>query len=93
VPRHMGRRSADPAPELVCLWSCVYKGKGERGKVIPIIGHEGSYDCETSRLPHLLENRLTDGGEVVSLTRRPPFTPQENSWYLFLLEAESTPGP
>jgi hypothetical protein len=23
-----------------------------------------------SRLPHFLDNRLTDGGEVVSLTRR-----------------------
>jgi hypothetical protein len=23
---------------------------------------------------------------------RPPFTPQEDSWYSFLLEAESTPG-
>jgi hypothetical protein len=33
-----------------------------------------------------LDNRLTDGGEVVSLMRRPP-------WYSFLLEAESTPGP
>jgi hypothetical protein len=31
---------------------------------------------ETSRLPHFLDNRLTDGGEVVSLTRRPPFTPR-----------------
>jgi hypothetical protein len=46
-----------------------------------------------SRLPQFLDNRLTDGGEVVSLTRRPPFTPQEDSWYSFLLEAESTPGP
>jgi hypothetical protein len=27
---------------------------------------------ETSRLPYFLDNRLTDGGEVVSLTRRPP---------------------
>jgi hypothetical protein len=34
-----------------------------------------------------LDSRLTDGGEVVSLTRRPPFTPQEDSWYSFLLEA------
>jgi hypothetical protein len=40
-----------------------------------------------------LESRLTDGGGVVSLTRRPPFTPQEDSWYSFLLEAQSTPGP
>jgi hypothetical protein len=33
------------------------------------------------------------GGKVVSLTCRPPFTPQEDSRYSFLLEAESTPGP
>jgi hypothetical protein len=43
-----------------------------------------------------LDHRLIDGGEVVSLTRWPRFTPQEtyliNSWYSFLLEAESTPG-
>jgi hypothetical protein len=28
-------------------------------------------------LPHFLDNRLTDGGKVVILTRRPPFTPQK----------------
>jgi hypothetical protein len=28
-----------------------------------------------------------------SLTYQPPFTPQEDSWYSFLLEAESTPRP
>jgi hypothetical protein len=43
-------------------------------------------------LPHFLDSRLTDDGKVVSLRRRPPFTPQEDSWYSFLLEAESTPG-
>jgi hypothetical protein len=43
--------------------------------------------------PTLLDSRLTDGGKVVSLTRRPPFAPQEVSWYSFLLEAESTPVP
>jgi hypothetical protein len=42
------------------------------------------------RVPQYADNRLTDGGKVVSLTRRPPFTPQEGSWYSFLLEAEST---
>jgi hypothetical protein len=46
----------------------------------------------SSKIPHFLDNRLTDGGEVVSLTRRPPFTPQEDSWGEFPLEAESTPG-
>jgi hypothetical protein len=37
--------------------------------------------------------RPIDGGKVVSPTRRPLFTPKEVSWYSFLLEAESTPGP
>jgi hypothetical protein len=64
----------------------------KKGKDIPITGHEGPYGCETSRLPHFLYNRLTDGGKVVTLTRRPFFTPlppQEDSWYSFLLEVES----
>jgi hypothetical protein len=46
----------------------------------------------SSMLPHILDNRLTDGGEVVSLTRRPCFNPREDSWYSLLLEAESTQG-
>jgi hypothetical protein len=61
-------------------------------KGIPVRGRGGPQGCEMLRLPHFLHNRLADGGEVVSLTRRPPFTPQEYSWYLFLLEAESTQG-
>jgi hypothetical protein len=42
--------------------------------------------------PHFLDNRLTDGAEVISITRRPHFT-QEDTWYSFMLEAESTRGP
>jgi hypothetical protein len=39
-----------------------------------------------------LENRYSDGGDVVSLTGRPAaLYHQEDSWYSFLLEAESTP--
>jgi hypothetical protein len=53
----------------------------------------GLYGFEGSRIPHFLHNRLTDDGEVVSLTHRPPFNPQEDSWYSFLLEADLTPGP
>ena len=34
-----------------------------------------------------------DGGKVVSLTHRPPLLPRKYTWYSFLLEAESTPGP
>ena len=32
-------------------------------------------------------------GKVVSPTHRPPLSPRKYSWYSFLLEAESTPGP
>jgi hypothetical protein len=46
-----------------------------------------------SRLPHFLDNRLTDGGKVVSLTRQPAaLYPQEDFWYSFRLEAESPLG-
>jgi hypothetical protein len=44
-----------------------------KGKTIPVTSCEGPQGYETSRLSHFLDNRLTDGGEVVSLTRRPPF--------------------
>jgi hypothetical protein len=70
------------------MWQMTIKGKAG-----PVTGREGRYGCKTSRLPHLLDNRLTDGGEVVRLTHRPPFTLQKASWYSFLLEAESTAGP
>jgi hypothetical protein len=59
----------------------------------PVTGREGPSGCETSRLPHFLNSQPTNGGEVVSFTPRPPFTPQEDSWYSFLLEPESAPGP
>jgi hypothetical protein len=61
--------------------------------VIYITGREGPYGCERLKLPYLIDNRLTDGGKVGSLTRRPRFTPQEDPWYSFLLEAESISGP
>jgi hypothetical protein len=68
------------------------EGFRKKGKSIPVKGRGGPEVYETSRLPHFVDNRLSDDGEVISLTRRPPFTPQEDSWYSFELEAESTPG-
>jgi hypothetical protein len=39
--------------------------------------------------PHFIDNRLTDGGEIISLTCRPAVLyPQEDSSYSFLLEAD-----
>ena len=34
-----------------------------------------------------------EGGKIVSPTHRPPLPLMKYSWYSFLLEAESTPGP
>jgi hypothetical protein len=64
-------------------------------RALPVTGRGGPQVCETSRLPHFVNNRLTDGNEVVSRMRRPSFPspPQEDSWYSFLFEAESTSGP
>jgi hypothetical protein len=48
-----------------------------KGKAIPVTGREGPQGCETSGLPHFLDNQLKDDGEVVSLTCRPSFTPRK----------------
>ena len=52
-------------------------------------GPEGSRKL---RFPDFMTT-AQDGGKVVSLTRQPPFLPRKYTWYSFLLEAESTPGP
>jgi hypothetical protein len=31
-----------------------------KGKAIPVTGRESPYVCETSSLPHFLDNRLTE---------------------------------
>jgi hypothetical protein len=53
-----------------------YSYEGEAGNVTPITGHGGLQGCEASKLTHFLDTQLTDGGEVVSLTHHPPFTPE-----------------
>jgi hypothetical protein len=62
-------------------WKKKRKGRKNRRetdgrKVIPVTGRRGTQGCETSKFPHFLENRLTDGGEVVSTTHRASFIPQ-----------------
>jgi hypothetical protein len=54
---------------FIVVWVKVSKG-------IPVTGRGGPYGCEMLRFPLYLDNRLTDGGNVVSPTRRPPFTPK-----------------
>jgi hypothetical protein len=82
---------------FICITSYCFSTSGllelvhvpnKKSKAIPVRGGEGPFGCETSRLPHFLDNRLTDSGEVASLMRRPPFNPQKDSWCSFLLGAE-----
>jgi hypothetical protein len=35
---------------------------------ISVTGRGGRVGCEMSRIPHCLDNRLTDGGQAISLT-------------------------
>jgi hypothetical protein len=43
-------------------------------KSYPVTGCEGQEGCEMLRLPHYLDNWLTDDSEVVSFMHRLPFT-------------------
>jgi hypothetical protein len=61
-----------------------------KSKAIPITGHGGLWVFKTSRIPHFLESKLTDGNKVFSLTGRPRFNTHDR-WYSFLSEAQETP--
>jgi hypothetical protein len=65
---------------LYNLWySCFFKSYPSNRPWRPI----GLWDVEVAAIS--LDSRFTDGCKVVSLTRWPPITPQEDSWYSFLL--------
>jgi hypothetical protein len=46
-------------------------------KAIPVTGRGCLYHCEILRIALCLDSRVTDDGEVVSLTRRQRSTPQK----------------
>ena len=75
-----------------CGPSLGYKNVKIRGKVVPLQAWTGPHDSRQLRFPDFVTT-AQDGGKVVSLTHRPPLPPRKYSWYSFLLEAESTPGP
>ena len=63
-----------------------------KGKADPLQAWTVPEGSRKLRFPDFMTT-VQDGRKVVSLTHRPLFTPRKCSWYSFLLEAESTPGP
>jgi hypothetical protein len=64
----------------------------KKGKAIPLQAWSGTEGYRKLRFPDFMTT-AQDGGKVVSLMHRPPFTPRKYTWYSFLLEDKSTPGP
>jgi hypothetical protein len=50
----------------------------KKSKAIALTGHGGLYGIEMLRITHCLHNRLTDGGNVVSLTHRQRIIPDKH---------------
>jgi len=68
-------------------------GKGQgKGKAIPLQAWTGPEGSRRLRLPHFktIGTRSWEGCQPYAPAA---FTPRKHSWYSFLLEAESTPGP
>ena len=63
-----------------------------KGKSVPLQTWSGPEGSRKLRFPDIMTT-AQDGDKVVSLTHWPLFTPRKYSWYSFLLEAESIPGP
>jgi hypothetical protein len=68
----------DTNPEYFTLQTHCSKRKKKLSKAIPVTGRGGLQGCEMSRIPHCLDNQLTDGSKVVSPTHRPRFIPQKH---------------
>jgi len=64
----------------------------DKGKAVPLHAWSGPEVSRKLRFPDFMTT-AQDGGKIVSLTHRPPLLPSKYTWYSFLLEAESTPGP
>jgi len=73
-----------------CYLSYLFLVKG-KGKAVPLQAWTGPEGSRKLRLPDFVTT--AQGGGRLSALRTGGFTPRKYSWYSFLLEVESTPGP
>jgi hypothetical protein len=66
--------------------------ESQESKDIPISDRRGLYGCETSMIPHFIDNRFRDGGEVVILKRRQRFLPRKIPGTHFCYRLSQTHG-
>jgi len=71
--------------------TAICERKFVKGKAVPLQAWSDPEGSRKLRFPDYITT-AQDDGKVVSLTHRPPLPPSKNTWYSFLLEAESTPG-
>ena len=77
---------------LLFIYILCYKFVLGKVKAVPLQARAGPEGSKKLRFPDFVTT-AQDGDQVVNLTHRPPLPPRKYSWYSFLLEAESTPGP
>jgi hypothetical protein len=58
----------------------ISKVKKSKSKVMSLTGRVGIEDCEMLRIPHYLDNQLSDCGKFVSFTHRPRSTLQKKDF-------------
>ena len=63
-----------------------------KDKAVPLQAWSVPEGSRKLRFPDFMTT-AQNGVKVVSLTHRPPLLPRKYTWYSFLLEAESIPGP
>ena len=79
---------------------CFVEIRSQLLRLCAIVGKKQSLHStgQALRVPRVLDSQISiqlarEGGKVVRPKHRLPLPPREYSWYSFLLEAESTPGP
>jgi hypothetical protein len=77
---------------VYCVVPAVKVTNKGKGKAVPLQSWSGPDGSRNLRFPDFMTT-AQDGGKVVSLTHRPPLPTRKYTWYSFLLDAESTPGP